>query len=193
MNITNLIGRHCANPHYYDYLHAIELNEDGSFKFLTGAGQCPGIDVIGKWFLNDENNSLKFQEVTEVNPFDNDEVIESHKGFEVKFSYFEETTSFRNEVVWRVFKESDWPASIFTSKIIFDEDPIKRLSRDDGNLYYVLENKNFDESEKTYYPMFKKEETNFEELKKLDIKIIDIYEGKDVLSKPPKKKWWKLW
>ena len=32
-------GRLSANPHYYDYLHAIEIQDDNNVRFLDGAGQ----------------------------------------------------------------------------------------------------------------------------------------------------------
>ena len=148
-------GRLSANPHYYDYLHAIEFQDDNNVRFLDGAGQCLNLVAEAKYRIENTENrqaDIEFRDFIELNPHTREKsrlnipprsfVVRKERGNFI----------FCCEVVWKVKKEREWPCLLYHERYVFDRDPLTFAGEhQDGNIYYALEQKDFTDSVRCYY------------------------------------------
>ena len=153
-----IIGRHCANPHIYDYLHRIELNADHSAELLDGGGQCLNSVASCQWALSKSPQAHKYT----LSIIDPKEVRENlrhapeYHDFKVDFKIITEPRTFE----LRSFnRQRPTPTMTCFSRLVFDADPLKLLLGSDDkpgpvNLFDVLEKDcEFLAREREYYAM----------------------------------------
>lgn len=136
-----------ANPNFYDYIHSINLQPNGTCEFVDGAGQCLCLDITGTYKLTYDSDqqtsgSIEFK-------FENEKC---HRHFKVNFKLQQGTFIMRDEIVWNSTMKN-WPFSIYTKKFVFDTDPFEGLYQNrENNLYFMLESdKEIKEDMKYFY------------------------------------------
>ncbi|KRT55697.1 hypothetical protein [endosymbiont of Ridgeia piscesae] len=144
-----------ANPNYYDYLHLIRLVEDGTVELIDGAGQSINTEVNGKYSIYEmdaDTVSIKFYDLVEADSYRPDEKIRDIDPFVVKVVKEKGNFAFRQEVIWRIDSEDDWPCLLFDTRFVFEFDPLCfwQVNRK-RNPYYLLENKEQDGPIRHYY------------------------------------------
>ncbi|QKF93967.1 hypothetical protein QKU48_gp0509 [Fadolivirus algeromassiliense] len=136
-----------ANPQFYDYLHSIIFQSNGTCNFIDGAGQCICLDINGTYLIHygSENKTSGYMEFN----FDNDNLT---KHFSVNFRVQEGLFVMVNEIVWNS-KIKDWPVSVYNQRYVFDNDPFEGLYQNrEKNLYFILEgDKEVKEEMKYFY------------------------------------------
>lgn len=144
-----------ANPQFYDYLHLIEFKADGSVEMVDGAGQVLNTLAHGRYRVRNIDAStaeVEFYDLVQVNPYKRQEKRGDVEDFRVKVVKEEGSFPFREETVWRIEDEDEWPCLLYRSRYVFEFDPLGfGRSNQMGNLYYLLENKELVESVRYYY------------------------------------------
>lgn len=171
------IGRLNANPHYYDYFHYLLFNEDGTVDMGSGAGQAIIVTAQGKYSVSkiyQSSFSIKFYELIETNHYSHNgnigDKIRDIEPFSVIVKIEEGTFAFEQEVIWNIKNEEEHPCYLFTSRYIFDYDPLSfSKEKSQKNPYYLIEEKDFYESEKYYYPQAECKKMILKELQELGI------------------------
>ncbi len=176
-----VIGRLNANPHYYDYFHYLVFNENGTVDMGAGAGQAIIVVVQGKYSvvkIDDYSAFINFYELSEINQYIRNgnigDKIQDISPFSVKAIKENGIFAFYQEVIWNIKNEEEYPCYLFSTRYVFDSDPLNfAKKRSQRNLYYLIEQKDFDESEKYYYPQAECKKMILRELQKLGITPID--------------------
>ncbi|MEH1895264.1 MAG: hypothetical protein V7K94_08170 [Nostoc sp.] len=171
------IGRLNANPHYYDYFHSLLFNEDGTVDMASGAGQAIIVTAQGKYSVSKIDRasfSIKFYELIETNSYSLNgnigDKIRDIDPFIVTVTIEKGTFALEQEVIWNIKNEEEHPCYLFTSRYVFDYDPLSfSKEKSQTNLYYLIEQKEFYESEKYYYPQVECKKLIFKELQELGI------------------------
>ncbi|HEX8033543.1 MAG TPA: hypothetical protein VF510_06835 [Ktedonobacterales bacterium] len=160
-------GVFAANPNLYDYLHTLQFNSTGTLEMLDGAGQVLNTLVRGRFNVEQLTSSafqLNFHDLIELNPYyelkrrcelDPDVIAESPEGyipydeddilcrldpFSVHVVREEGLFVLRQQVIWRIKDEQEWPYLLYRSRYRFASDPLAtHESNRRGNLYYMLE------------------------------------------------------
>ena len=144
-----------ANPQFYDYLHDIKFEADGSVEMVDAAGQIINTVAHGKYRVHKIDAfkaEVEFYDLVQVNPYKRHEKRGDVEDFRVKVVKEEGVFPFREETVWRVEDEDEWPCLLYQSRYLFEFDPLEfGRSNQMGNLYYLLENKELIESVRYYY------------------------------------------
>jgi hypothetical protein len=162
-----------AYPHYYDYLHTLDFQANGTVELLDGAGQLINIEAIGKYRVREIDTFLagvEFYDVMEVHPYQERRKLRDIPAFKVSIKREEGQFPFRQEVVWKIKDENEWPCLLYTARYVFDADPLRfGKGKQITNLYYLLENKDFTESTNCYYSNNDKQELMANKLLSLGI------------------------
>ena len=157
-----------ANPHFYDYIHSLNFQEDGSVEFVDGAGQAINTVAHGKYqVLNPNQNSVEilFTNVVEVNPYQEEEKVNYIGNFTIKIIKEEGTFSFVQEIVWKIEDEQEQPCLIYPVRYVFETDPLAFGRPNQAhNLYYIIENRELIESARYYYPLSVQEKLTLRQL-----------------------------
>jgi hypothetical protein len=155
-----------ANPHFYDYIHCMKLENGLSEKeewdeviLLDGAGQCIQMNKTGEYRVKDNIIYFRFN-IGKAN------VVEFSVCYKLEFL----TTVFQNEICWNSMVEN-LPFSFYTRRYLFDKDPISILydyldnNTRDENLYHIIEgDKEDDINIKTYYSGLDLERKNLKDM-----------------------------
>jgi hypothetical protein len=162
-----------AYPHYYDYLHALRFRGNGTVEFLDGAGQLINTNAIGKYRVREIDSLLaevEFFDIVEVDPYQNERKLRDIPAFKVNVKREEGQFPFRQEVVWKIKDEIEWPCLLYTVRYVFNIDPLG-FGEDSqaGNLYHLLENKDLASSTYCYYLDNEKQELTANKLLSLGI------------------------
>lgn len=146
-----------ANPHFYDYVHVMLFQEDGFVKFVDGAGQCINTIARGRYKVSEspcDSAEVAFSCVVEVNPRREEEEINHVPDFRVKLTRETGVFAFAEEVVWRIEDEQEHPYLLYTTRYVFDRDPLAfSRPKQMKNLYHLVEDKEMVESARCYYPV----------------------------------------
>ena len=144
-----------ANPQFYDYLHCLDFESDGSIQMIDGGGQVINTKARGKYRISQADGTsfeVHFTELVETDPYEDDKIIDQLDDFSVSYKKQEGLFAFRQEVVWRIDDETKWPCLLYPSRYLFDVDPLEFGNpNQDHNLYFILENKDFRKSIHYYY------------------------------------------
>jgi len=154
-----------ANPHYYDYLHVLELKADGEIEMLDGAGQFINTLIKGRYELDAQ--SLRLFDLVEYDAYSKEKLLElpavTHQPKKQAGQF-----AFQQELPFRIDNPDEQPCLLFHARYIFDFDPISGTD-DSTNLYHVMENKDFGDSQKIFYADTDLEKLTLTELKKRGI------------------------
>jgi hypothetical protein len=162
-----------ANPHYYDYIHSLVFKDDGSVELVDGAGQLINAEAVGKYRVRDIDASsveVEFYDVIEVNPYQKDRRLRDIAPFKVKVLREEGVFPFRQEVVWKINDETEWPCLLYRARYVFDSDPLAfARAKQARNLYYLLEDKDLIDAARYYYLREDRQELTAKEMLALGI------------------------
>ncbi len=90
---------------------------------------------------------FEFYDLIEVNPYQNTEKICDIDRFKVKCRREEGTFALWDEFVGNIPSEEDYPCLLSKERYIFDVDPLSfGIEKQQRNLYYKIEKKDFSES-----------------------------------------------
>jgi hypothetical protein len=115
-----------ANPHYYDYIHYIELAQGGTVKMVGGAGQALRREIVGKYrivTLGPFDAEVYFYELSDVDPYARTTESRPVADFTSRVTLEKGPFVFKCEVVWKV-SEDDWPFLLCDHRLVFDDDPL---------------------------------------------------------------------
>jgi hypothetical protein len=140
-----ITGTFEANPYLYDYLHSLRFSPAGVIEMLDGAGQVLNTLVKGRFSVQagDQNTaSVYFYDLREVDPYNEQEQLRELNTSSIKITREEGTFSFKQQVVWKIHDENEWPCLLYRVRYIFEVDPLEQtLTGRAGNLYYHIEAK----------------------------------------------------
>lgn len=194
-----------AYPSYYDYIHSIELREDGRIQLRDGAGQMLIALARGKYALNMLDNAtaeleivnlaeyeayldlaklgdprnLTDEELTEYIENGPREKLRDLADLRVRVRKETGLYPFACETVWRVPVEDDWPCKLFKERYIFEVDPLDFSAElAAGNLYHTLEKKDFTSQAHVYYSRTDGQSLTRKELVELGVPLELFWEAK---------------
>jgi len=114
-----------ANPHYYDYIYAVELKANGEVELLYGETQGVRSLVRGKFKIQqlDENRAeLRCTALAEYDPYSEDK-LNDLPDFKTEFIRETGTYAFRQEVLWQLDDPDELPCLLYRNRYVFDRDP----------------------------------------------------------------------
>lgn len=193
-------GRFVANPHLYDYLHALDFKKAfGSVDMLDGAGQVLNTLVRGRFSVDELGSTLwvvHFTDLVELDPYfrlkrlrgrDMAAVIRSmhsyvlHNEHDVRrrldpchMQVAREDGLFllRCQVVWKVTDDQEWPYLLYRSRYRFAADPLTACQANrQGNLYYALEAPEPERDMRVYYRAEDAQRSTARELRQAGIAV----------------------
>lgn len=174
----DIIGSWCAHPFAYNYSRSLWFHEDNEFEAYSWLGQAPQIHLRAKFEVDVNALALRLTSLRTVNPIDEDEVWETLTDKTIPFSFVVEDVAMRDEACQPIHSAKDWPARIYKRRIEFQDDPIVVLSG-------LPESNDFPKSEGVFYSTQDCEKINLEEMRKLQCRVFDLYEGQDPLAPSP--------
>lgn len=160
-----------ANPNFYDYIHSITLQSNGTCEFVDGAGQCVCLDITGTYKLTYDSD----QQTSGSIEFIIKDKFQRH--FKVNFKIHQDTFIMRDEIVWNSTMKN-WPFSIYTRRFVFDTDPFEGLYQNrENNLYFMLEgDKEVKEDMKYFYPSDSISKKSMEQLNESELTKVEELE-----------------
>jgi len=115
-----------ANPHYYDYVHFLSLDEQGLVELVDGGGQALRRRIVGRLEVIGATRTRAeawFRELLDVDPWSRSDeqtpLEDLVTGVRVETGPF----ALRCEVVWNV-AEDEAPWLLFQHRLAFDSDPL---------------------------------------------------------------------
>lgn len=145
-----------ANPNFYDYLHYMALNEDGTFKMCDGGGQSINFAANGKWRIeythgdinNDDSGEsdggeLYLTEIYQANVYGGEETTKRWDDIIVKFKIETGIYKLIDGRVWGLSSALDEHYLIYTKRYVFEFDPIAASpvseEKRNQNLYFLVD------------------------------------------------------
>ncbi|MCX4241872.1 hypothetical protein [Paraliomyxa miuraensis] len=119
-------GRLSANPHRYDYLHFIEIHDDGTVEMLAGGGQALRRRIIGRLDVleaTDDRARVRFSELLDTDPYERSPERKPLDDLELDVIVELGPFALPCEVVWNV-KEHERPWLLFEHRLAFAQDPL---------------------------------------------------------------------
>lgn len=119
--------RMSANPHYYDYIHFIEVNPDQTVRMVDGGGQALHRRLdgrVGVISATETECQLRFFELREVDPYQRRSETKSLDEFLVQVTVEPGPFLLKSELVWNVAEE-DHPWLLFEWRLLFSSDPLR--------------------------------------------------------------------
>lgn len=152
---NKIIGSHDANPNFYDYIHHLNLKENGRFTLASGAGQCLDLAIDGYWELLCCNDDSKYTLHIYDIEVERGSSTEQFQDINADFSIIDEEVTMPKPCIWNLPEGETEPTHTFFSKLVFDIDPVKMLFNqgqivENTNLFYLL-NSDTEDSENMYY------------------------------------------
>lgn len=161
-----------ANPHWYDYLHFLDVKPDGQLKMVDGGGQVINAKVRGQFSmipLSDTQAEITFTQLANYNPYQKNNPPEPLPDFKTTITKEQGVFLFRQEVIWRIADPDDHPYLMYRTRYVFEVDPLACVAdHQRGNLYHLTENKDFLNSVCIYYARHDQQELTFKQVKNLD-------------------------
>jgi hypothetical protein len=115
-----------ANPHYYDYVHLLELGEGGAVELVDGGGQALRRRVVGRLEVIGATRTRAeawFRELFDVDPWKRSDERTPLEDFVTGMRVETGPFALRCEVVWNV-EEDESPWLLFQHRLAFDSDPL---------------------------------------------------------------------
>lgn len=153
-----IVGLHRANPDVHYCNHQIELNVDRSVELVDFNEQGINIEARGQWALGKTINSEKYI-LSVVNPVDvREQGGEEYHNFKVAFEIVNEEKTILAQPKGRRRRGEPIDTLTFSSKLVFDQDPLKLLCIGDKagpvtRLGMRQEGSNFPDNEREYWAM----------------------------------------
>lgn len=160
-------GRFAANPHLYDYVHTLVFDPAGTVEMVDGAGQVLNTLVRGRFSVEAPGPMefvVNFADLVEIDPYyrlkrfrhldfdayvkavqedvpyDEHDVRRRLDPYRVHVTQEEGLFQLREQVIWNIKDEQEWPYLLYRVRCRFAADPLAaHLSNRQGSLYYQLE------------------------------------------------------
>jgi len=132
-----------AHPDYYDYLHRLILNDNGTCEFSDGGGQIINGVWKGTWTRNEKTLTLVYDTIEEVY---SDPVVDTNINpitITAELEITNETTLFFSGYSFSISNET-WK---------FDKSPCPGFDNQDTNLFNILEGVNKQRTPLIFYKM----------------------------------------
>lgn len=116
-----------ANPHRYDYVHHIELAENGSVEMVDGGGQALRRQIDGRYeilTIGEAEASVRFYDLRDVDPYGRSKETREVEAFTARVFLEKGPFAYQCEVVWNV-KPTEEPYVLFQARLAFDRDPLE--------------------------------------------------------------------
>lgn len=159
-----------ANPHWYDYLHHIKVETDGSLEMVDGGGQVINATVRGQLTiapLTDTQAEAAFTKLAEYHPYKKVK-IRNLPDFSTNLTREDGIFAFYEQMFGRPKNPDDRPCLLYRTRYVFEVDPLLCVQENQrGNLYNMTENRDFKNSVRFYYARDDMEELTLKALKKL--------------------------
>lgn len=119
-------GRLCANPQWYDYVHFIDLRDDGAVTMIAGGGQALRRRIEGTLELlevDERRARVRFSGLRDADPYARS--LETRTIADLELDVVVEPGPFAlcREVMWRV-EEDERPWLLFEDRLAFAADPL---------------------------------------------------------------------
>lgn len=144
-----------ANPDYYDYIHRIQLKDDGTMLLSDGAGQI--INFKGKANYKIEYDSdgksgiLKMSNIILENPYSHKHIQIDRSEMDIKFTIEYDQYILTQGRIWPLSSVFDEDLLIYNRRYIFEIDPLKIGHKTrQQNIFNIMEDVK-ELSERTYY------------------------------------------
>lgn len=114
-----------ANPYRYDYIHDIELKQDGTVEMVDGGCQVLRRRILGRYEINVlrlTEAEVRFYDLRDVDPYRKSTETRDLPVLHVRAVLEEGPFVQECEVVWNV-KDEDVPYVIFQQRLAFERDP----------------------------------------------------------------------
>ncbi len=165
-----------ANPGWYDYLHLMRFAIDGRIEMTDGGGQVINAEIRGHYDFNwttETSGTLRLSGLVEINPYTG-AYVGTLSDMVIPVEREQKAFASVDELQGGRLNPDDYRCHVFYVRYIFETDPlIFARKRQSGNLYNITENRDFENSVKTYYERFGSEELTQGEVKRRDIPIIE--------------------
>lgn len=115
-----------ANPHRYDYIHFLELFEDGRVEMVEGGGQVLRRQINGRYeivVLGPTEAHVRFYDLRDVDPYGKSQETRDVDAFAVRVVLEKGPFAYECEVVWKV-KPGEDPYVLFQERLAFERDPL---------------------------------------------------------------------
>jgi len=171
--------RLAANPDLYDYVHYLDLDPTGTVEMVDGGGQALATLVQGRWdvaLLDAATARLTLTDLVELNPYYKqeqfrdlslDDLIQATSqpvpyeerdirsrpaSISLQVTREEGVFALREQIIWNLRDERDWPYLLFRERYYFSTDPLASFSANRSGIPYF---EHFKEEPDTrlYYPM----------------------------------------
>ena len=115
-----------ANPHRYDYVHHIELREDGTVEMVDGGCQALRRQINGHYEILPRSGTeadVRFHDLLDVDPYGRSPETRPVAEFTSHVTLEEGVWAYECEVVWNV-KPNEEPYVLYRARLAFDSDPL---------------------------------------------------------------------
>lgn len=115
-----------ANPHYYDYIHWIRLESDGTVRMVDGGGQVLRREIRGRFRVLVEESGvveILFHDLVDVDPYERSAEQRKVDDLRVRVDFEQGPFVFACEVVWKVTDENA-PWLLCEYRFALSQDPL---------------------------------------------------------------------
>lgn len=115
-----------ANPHYYDYIHFIDLKADQQVEMVSGGGQALHRRLLGRYelsFQGEEEATLRFFDLSDVNPYKNSITIGQPAEASYQIHIEKGVFALCSDIPANI-PDDKWPWLVFSFRLVFDDDPL---------------------------------------------------------------------
>lgn len=129
MKITTLLqpgAMLVANPHRYDYVHNLELKQDGTVEMVAGACQVLRRRIMGRYEILPHGSTaadVRFYDLRDVDPYGRSPESREVDEFTARVLLEVGVWAYECEVVWHV-KPNEEPYVLYRARLAFDADPL---------------------------------------------------------------------
>lgn len=144
-----------ANPDYYDYIHRLQLNDDGTASLCDGGGQMINFKGNANYRIeydpDGNGGTLKLFDIVLKNVYNEKQIPTDSSEMNIKFTIEHGQFMLTEGRIWSVRSIFDEKLIIYTKRYVFETDPLKLGYRmRQYNLFNMIENVQ-ELSERTYY------------------------------------------
>lgn len=115
-----------ANPHRYDYVHNLELKDDGTVEMVDGGCQALRRRINGRYEIlpcSATEADVRFYDLLDVDPYERSPETRPVADFTAHVILEEGVWAYECEVVWNV-KPNEEPYVLYRARLAFDSDPL---------------------------------------------------------------------
>jgi hypothetical protein len=144
-----------ANPDYYDYIHRLQLNDDGTASLCDGGGQVINFKGSANYMMEYDSDkkggTLKMFDIVLKNAYSKEQIPVDRSEINIRFIIEYGQYILTEGRCWNLPSVFDEKLLIYTKRYVFESDPLKlEYQTRNHNLFNMIENIK-ELSERTYY------------------------------------------